>query len=89
MLLDDPITKRAVTIVFDNQPYKIQKAFFAKVIAKQLDSDFDIFSIGLLSRRPIPKDRAMEILGDVDEVRLLEKVDMYRRLTDYLVESYG
>ena len=86
MLLKDPITKRAVTVVFDHQPYKIQKAFFAKVIAKQLESDLDMFSIGIVSKRPIPREKAMEILGDVDEVRLLERVDMYRRLTDYLAD---
>ena len=55
------------------------------MIAKQLD----IFSIGLLSRRPIFKDKAMDILGDIDEVRLLENAEMYKRFTDYLVESYG
>ncbi len=87
MLLDDPITKRGVIVVFDNQHYKIQKAFFAKVIAKQMESDLDMFSIGLFSRKAIAKDKAMEILGDVDGVRLLESVEMYRRLTNYLVEN--
>ena len=87
MLLDDPVTKRAVTVVFNNQLYQIQKAFFTKVIAKQLETDLDMFSIGILSRRPIPKDRAMEILGDVDEVRVLENRNMSERLVEYLVEN--
>ena len=63
--------------------------FINKVIAKQLETDLDMFSIGILSRRPIPKDRAMEILGDVDEVQVLENRNMSERLVDYLVDSYG
>ena len=52
-----------------------------------MESDLDMFSIGLFSRKAIAKDKAMEILGDVDGVRLLESVEMYRRLRDYLVEN--
>jgi len=89
ILLDDPITKRLFTIVFDNQPYKIQKAFFTKNIAKQFETDLDIFSIGILSRKPIPIDKALEILGDVDDIRFLEKNTMSKKLADYLTDNYG
>jgi len=89
ILLDDPITKRLFTIVFDNDPYKIQKAFFTKNVAKQFETDLDIFSTGILSRKPIPVDKALEILGDVDDVRLLEKSIMSKKLADYLTDSYG
>jgi hypothetical protein len=89
MLLDDPITKRLFTIIFDNQPYKIQKAFFTKNIAKQFETDLDIFSIGILSRKPIPIDKAIKILGDIDDVRFLEKSIMSQNLADYLTDNYG
>lgn len=89
MLLDDPVTKRAVTIVFNNQPYNIQKAFFTKAIAKQLDTNLDMFSIGILSRKPIPLEKALDILGDVDDVRVLENRGMLERLANYLTDSYG
>jgi hypothetical protein len=89
MLLDDPTTKRLFTIIFDNQPYKIQKAFFTKNIAKQFETDLDIFSIGILSRKPIPIDKAIEILGDIDDVRFLEKSIMSQNLANYLTDNYG
>jgi len=89
ILLDDPVTKRLFTIVFDNEPYKIQKAFFTKNIAKQFETDLDIFSIGILSKKPIPADKALEILGDVDDVRFLEKNIMSKKLADYLTDNYG
>ena len=43
----------------------------------------------ILSWKPIPKDRAMDILGDVDEVIVLENRNMSEWLVDYLVDSYG
>ncbi len=89
ILLDDPVTKRLFTIVFDNEPYKIQKAFFTKNVAKQFETDLDIFSIGILSRKPIPADKALEVLGDVDDVRFLEKSTMSKKLADYLTDNYG
>lgn len=89
MLLDDPITKRAVTVVFNNQYYTIQKAFFTKAIAKQLNTNLDMFSIGILSRKPIPINKALEILGDVDDVRILETPSMLQRLSDYITDKYG
>jgi len=33
ILLEDDITKRVLTIVFDHQPHKIQDAFLVKIIA--------------------------------------------------------
>jgi hypothetical protein len=89
ILLDDPITKRLFSIIFDHQPYQIQKAFFTKNIAKQIEKQLDIFSIGILSRKPIPLEKAKEILGNIYDVRFLEKNDMTDRLSDYLIENYG
>ena len=84
ILLNDNITKRLSTIVFDHQPYQIQKAFFTKTIAKQIETNLDIFSIGIFSRKPIPEDKVIEILGDIEDARFLEKSIMSRKLTDYL-----
>jgi hypothetical protein len=89
ILLDDTITKRLFSIIFDHQPYQIQKAFFTKNIAKQLKKELDIFVIGILSRKPIPIEKAKEILGNVDDVRFLEKNDMIEKLSEYLIENYG
>ena len=84
ILLDDNTTKRLSIIVFDHQPYQIQKAFFTKNIAKQLERDLNIFSMGILSRKPISIDIVIEILGDIEEVRFLEKTIMSKKLSDYL-----
>ena len=89
ILLNDPITKRLFTIIFDNQPYKIQKALFTKCIAKQFETDRDIFSIGIMSRKAIPIEKVLDILGDVDDVRFLEKNIMSEKLSDYLMDSFG
>ena len=89
ILLDEPITKRLFTIIFDNQPYKIQKALFTKSIAKQFETDRDIFSIGIMSRKLIAIEKVLDILGDVDDVRFLEKNIMSEKLSDYLMDSFG
>ena len=84
ILLDNNITKRLSTIIFDHQPYQIQKAFFTKNVTKQFETNLDIFSIGILSRRPIPEDKAIEILGDIEDARFLEKSMMSKKLSNYL-----
>jgi hypothetical protein len=84
ILLSDKLTKRLSTIIFDHQPYQIQKAFFTKNIAKQIETNLDIFSIGILSRKPIPEDKVIEILGDIEDARFLEKGMMSKKLANYL-----
>jgi hypothetical protein len=85
LILNDILTKRLITIVFDHQEYKIQKAFLVKVITKQIQKDFDIFAIGIFSREPIEISKAKEILGDIDNVRILESRDISDRLVDYFM----
>ena len=87
ILLDDPITKNLFAIIFDHQAYQIQKAFFTKNIAKQLETNLDIFTIGILSRKKIPIEKAKWILGSREDVTFLEKHDRYDKLSDYLVDN--
>jgi hypothetical protein len=84
ILLEDDITKRVLTIVFDHQPHKIQDAFLVKIIGKQYKSDFDILTIGLFSRKSIKTSKVQEILGDVDDIRILEDNTIGGNLADYL-----
>lgn len=89
ILLDDIETKRLATIVFDHLPYKIQKAFTVKIITKQHQRDSDIFAIGIFSRKPIKRTQVQEILGDINQVRLLEEPNIGHRLVNYLIDEYG
>ncbi|HHH51598.1 MAG TPA: hypothetical protein ENK76_04435 [Campylobacterales bacterium] len=89
ILLDDIVSRRLLTILFDHQPYKIQKAFTIKVISKQYNNDFDILTIGLFSRKPIEMMKVYEILGDIDDVRILEDSRMNDNLANYLIDEYG
>lgn len=89
ILLDDIKTKRLFTIVFDHQPYKIQKAFITKSISKQSEKEFDILAIGIFSRRPIDIEKAKEILGNSQEVRILEQGSTSDNLANYLIDTYG
>lgn len=84
ILLEDEITKRVFTIVFDHQPHKIQDAFSVKTIGKQYKSDLDILTIGLFSRRYIESSKVYEILGDIDDIRILEKSKIEENLANYL-----
>ena len=87
ILLDDPITKRLFSITFDNQPYQIQKAFFTNNLVKQVGKNLNMFTVGILSRKKIPIEKAKEILGEASNVRYLEESSMRKRLGDYLVEN--
>jgi len=84
ILLEDRKTNRLVTITFDHQPYKIAHAFTVQVISKQFKSDMEILTIGIVSRHHIEMEDFQEILGDVDEVRVLEKESIQKRLSEYL-----
>ncbi len=84
ILLEDEITKRVFTIVFDHQPHKIQDAFIVKTIGKQYKSDFDILTLGLFSRERIELSQVQKILGDIDDIRILEKSIVGENLSDYL-----
>ena len=41
-----------------------------------------------MSKEPIKIEKVCEILGDIDNVRILEKGSVDSRLTDYLMERY-
>jgi hypothetical protein len=89
LILNDILTNRLITIVFDHQEYKIQKAFMIKSVTKQIEKDFDMFTIGIFSRKPIEISKAKEILGDIDNVRILESGHISNRLINYLIDEYG
>ena len=89
ILLTDIISKRLFTLIFDHEAHKISKAFTLKVIGKQYKSDSDILSIGVLSREPIEMTKVYNILGDIDDVRMLENGNVSDRLSKYLIEEYG
>ena len=88
ILLEERITQRLLTIVFDHQPHKTAHAFTVKVVGKQFKSELEILTIGLFSRHLIEVDRVQSILGDVDEVRVLENETIQRRLGEYLGEKF-
>jgi hypothetical protein len=44
----------------------------------------EILTIGIVSRHQIEMEKFQEILGDVDEVRILEKESVQKRLNEYL-----
>jgi len=48
-----------------------------------------MFTVGILSRKKIPIEKAKELLGSFDDITFLEKSKMGERLGDYLVETYG
>ncbi len=72
ILLEDIKTKRLLSIVFENQDYLLNRAFLIKVIGKMFKNNLDVFTIGIMSRHIIGFKKTQEILGDVDEVRLIE-----------------
>jgi len=86
ILLNDIVDKRLFTITFDHEDYKINRAFTIKIVAKQYKSNNDILTIGIMSKEPIKTEKVCEILGDIDNVRILEKGNVDSRLTDYLME---
>jgi len=79
ILLESLISKRLFTIVFDHSIYKIQKAFIVKSIAKEHQKESSILTIGIFSRKPIPLSKVEQILGNIDETRIIEKstIDEY------------
>ncbi len=89
LLLSHPINKRLFTMIFDHQPYQIQKAFFTKNIGKQIEKNLDMFALGILSRKKMSIKKAKEILGSFEDVTFLEDSKMSERLGDYLAETYG
>ena len=84
IILEDDITKRVFTIVFDHQPHKIKEAFTVNLIAKAYKSDFDILTIGLFSRESIETSKVQKILGDIADIRILEDSTIGGNLADYL-----
>ena len=88
ILLEDIKTKQLLTITFDHFSYKTTRTFVVKVLAKQFSSDLDVFSIGILSRHQIEIGSVQAILGDVDEVRTMEKDTIQKRLSEYLVGKF-
>ncbi len=88
ILLEEKKTRRLLTIIFDHQPHQTTHVFTVQVIAKQFKSDLEILTIGLFSRHKMEIEKAQNILGDVDEVRVLEKEGIQRRLGAYLSEKF-
>ncbi len=72
ILLEDIKTKQLLSMVFENQDYVLNRAFLIKVIGKMFNSNLDVFTIGIMSRHIISFEKTQEILGDVDDVRLIE-----------------
>ena len=89
ILLDDIVSRRLFTLIFDHQPHKISRAFTLKVVGKKYKSDMDILTIGIFSRNPIERKKVYEILGEVDKIQILENDDINGRLSNYLIEKYG
>jgi len=87
ILLEDLETKRVSTIIFDHEDYTINRAFIIKMVAKQYKSNNDILTIGIMSKEPIKIEKVCEILGDIDDIRILENGSVDSRLTDYLMEG--
>jgi len=48
-----------------------------------------MFAIGIFSRKPIKRTQVQEILGDINQVRLLEEPNIGHRLVNYLIDEYG
>jgi len=88
ILLEDTKTKRLLTIIFDHQAHQTIHAFTVQVVAKQFQSHLDLLSIGLFSRYKLPIETAQNILGDVDDVRLLNHERIQERLKNYLSEKF-
>jgi hypothetical protein len=88
IFLEEIKTNRLVTITFDHQAYKTAHAFTVQVVGKQFKSDLELLSIGLFSRQPIEREGFQTILGDVDEVRILENENIQKRLSEYLGERF-
>ena len=88
ILLEDIKTKRLLSMIFENQDYILNRAFLIKVIGKMFKSNLDVFTIGIMSRHIIGFEKTQEILGDVDDVRLIEPEAIQNRLSRYLTEKF-
>jgi len=88
MILEDNKTERMFSIIFDNNISKLSISFLVKFIGKKFSSDLELMSIGIMSRHIIELEKVQEILGDVDEVRLIEKESIQNRLSKYLTEKF-
>jgi len=88
MLLEDIKTKQLLSMVFENHDYLLNRAFLIKVMGKKFNTNLDLFTIGIMSRHKIPLEKAQHILGDVDDVRLIEPESIQDRLSDYLTEKF-
>jgi len=88
ILLEDTKTKRLLSMTFDNYEYILNRAFLVKIIGKQFNSNLDIFTIGIMSRHTIEQENAQEILGNVDEARLIEEGTIQDRLNLYLSKKF-
>ncbi len=88
MLLEDIKTKQLLSMVFENHDYLLNRAFLIKVMGKKFNSNLDLFTVGIMSRHKIPLEQAQHILGDVDDVRLIEPESIQDRLSDYLTEKF-
>jgi len=88
ILFEDIITKQLFTITFDHEEYKINRAFTIKIVVKKYKSDSDVLTIGIMSKKPIKTEKIYEILGDINDIRILENGNVNNRLIDYLMERY-
>jgi|GEM_PF-1387260 len=88
ILLEDIKTKQLLSMVFENDDYILNRAFLIKVMGKKFNSNLEVFTIGIISRHIIELEKAQEILGDVDDVRLIEPEAIQNRLSKYLTEKF-
>ncbi len=88
ILFEDIKSKKLFSMIFDNQSYKLENACFTRNIDKQYEKELYLYSIGILSRKPIELEVAKNILGDMNKVRMLEENEMVDRLSIYLRDVY-
>jgi hypothetical protein len=86
--LIDKETNDSILIIFERLDIK-DDIFLVKMIDKQYRQNLDMFTIGLFSKKELSKDKVLNVLKEVNDVRLLEKPNIQKRLNDLLIEIKG
>ena len=81
-------TKNSSFIVFEKEEV-IEKIFIVKMLNKQYRNQLDMFTIGIFSKSKITEEEAKEILGKIEDVRILEKREVKRRVDNFLIKTEG
>jgi len=88
IILIDKKTNDSILIIFEYSDIEYD-IFLVKMIDKQYRQNLDMFTIGLFSKKELAKDKVLNVLKEVDDVRLLEKPNIQKRLNDLLIEIKG